>query len=99
SPLCLNSDLRPTGVDPQVLSVDDTNPPTSWSTGIVPLNPPFNYAGIITEINLGDGTNAGGFDAVSSQTFGTPEPGSVFLLAGGLVAIALRRRIPGLYTY
>jgi hypothetical protein len=78
---------------PQVLNVNDSNPPASWNTGIVPLNPVIhNSASIVTMISL-DGTNgAAGFDSVSGTDFVAPEPSAVLLAAGGLLALALRRR-------
>lgn len=61
-----------------------------------PFNPPImNFAGVQTVINLnGVGTQAGsGFDALTGTvTVTTPEPGTLLLVAGGLLTIGLRRR-------
>jgi hypothetical protein len=78
----------------QVLTVNDTNPPTSWDTGIVELVPLVrNSAFVLTTISL-DGTNgASGFDDVRGADFvGTPEPSTIVFAAGGLLALALRKR-------
>jgi hypothetical protein len=83
---------------PQILNVNDSNPPATWNTGIVPLNPVINYdAGILTMIEL-DGTNRpAGFDSVTNANYidnfiPNPEPSALVLAAGGLLALALRKR-------
>jgi len=79
---------------PQVLTVNDTNGPTSWSTGDVALVPPArNNAFVLTTISLNGTNGLSGFDAVEGDDFvGTPEPSTVILAAGGLLALALRRQ-------
>jgi hypothetical protein len=78
---------------PQDLHVDDTNPPISWSTGLVPLDPVvLDFAGVLTNIFL-DGTDgSSGFYTVTGDSFLTPEPLTVFLALGGLLAIMACRR-------
>ena len=93
TPICLND--AGAGFAPQVLHVDDTNPPASWTTTLL-LNPSFTNAFAVTQILLGDGVHAGGFDSVSAFTSpdastSTPEPVSILLMGGGLISIALRR--------
>lgn len=84
---------------PQTLNVNDNNPPTSWNTGIVPLNPVINEsASIVTMINLNGTNGAAGFDSVSGADYvdnflPSPEPSAMVLAAGGLLALALRRRL------
>jgi len=81
----------------QELTVNDTNPPFSWSTGSVPLNPRIdNFANVLTQIIL-DGTNGpAGFDGVTGDTNLnlTPEPSTFLLIGATLFAAAFvsRRR-------
>jgi hypothetical protein len=83
---------------PQTLNVNDNNPPASWNTGIVPLNPVINEsASIVTMINLNGINGAAGFDNVTNANYvdnfvPSPEPSAIVLAAGGLLALALRRR-------
>jgi hypothetical protein len=80
----------------QELTVTDLNPPTSWTTGPVVLNPQIDlFANVLTQIIL-DGTNGpAGFDSVTGDTnlVATPEP-STFLLIGTtlLAAVFVTRR-------
>ncbi|HWF11181.1 MAG TPA: hypothetical protein VG297_22080 [Bryobacteraceae bacterium] len=78
-------------------SVDDTNPPTSWSNS-VQINPPAHHGADVTLDFLltgGDGTPST-FDALSADNDVvdtlSPEPVSSVLGLGGLLAIAVRRR-------
>lgn len=82
----------------QILTVNDTNPPTSWTTGVVPLVPPvMDYAQVVTMIDL---VGLAGFDGVTGDSFvtdsnnsTTPEPSTVVLAAmGGLLITTLRKR-------
>jgi len=88
----------------QDLRVTDLNPPTSWTTGIVPLNPVVNnFAFVLTTIKLvGGASTPSGFDSVTGENFiaGSslitsiaPEPSTIVLVAGGLLALALRKRL------
>jgi hypothetical protein len=83
----------------QSLSVDDTNPPTSWNSSIT-LDPPItNFASIDNTITL-DGSACGdtpnvpcsGFGALNDTYAVAPEPATFVLLLGELVAIGLVRR-------
>lgn len=95
TPLCNGNGFS---FSPQTLNVNNNNPPSSWDTGVVALNPPITQnASIVTMINL-DGTNGpAGFDSVAGSDYvdsflPTPEPSALFLAAGGLLTLALRRR-------
>jgi len=83
---------------PTVLTVNDTNPPVSWFTGNVELNPKINnFANVLTTINLDGTVGTAGFDSVTGSAFiddfyPAPEPSTIVLVAGGLLAIALRGR-------
>lgn len=77
---------------PQVLHVDDTHPPTSWTTGIVALNPPALVDGaVLNRIELGNGNTGGGFDSFSNTLFtvATPEPSTVVMFLSGLGVMAI----------
>jgi hypothetical protein len=95
TPLCNGNGFS---FSPQTLSVNNTNPPTSWDTGIVALNPPITEsASIVTMIDLNGTNGAAGFDSVSGANYvgdfvPNPEPSAIVLAAGGLLALALRRR-------
>lgn len=86
-PTCTNGD------NPTVLSVNDNNPPASWTTGLVPLSPPVTtYANVLTMINL-DGP--AGFDSVTGDSFvmnAAPEPATLLAVTVGFLALALRRK-------
>jgi hypothetical protein len=91
----LNCSYRQSPVQIQHLHVDDTMPPTTWSTGVVPLNPEvLNFAEVLTDISLdGRGNPDGaGFYTVTGDTFLTPEPLTSTLTLGGLLWIMVRRR-------
>ncbi|HKD06634.1 MAG TPA: hypothetical protein VKB79_12105 [Bryobacteraceae bacterium] len=78
----------------QELTVNDTNPPFSWNTGSVPLNPRIdNFADVLTQIILNGTNGPAGFDSVTGDTNLTPEP-STFLIGATLLAagILIRRR-------
>lgn len=89
---------------PQTFSVDDTNPPTSFSTGNswvnhLNFNPPAqNFGNVLTEIKL-DGTGlpgGSGFDSVSGTTTvvsAAPEPSTLVLALAGLLIAGVRRRM------
>ena len=88
---------------PQDLHVDDTNPPlpgtlvSSWTTGLVPLNPiVMNFATTELIISL-DGTNlllGSGFDSATGDTFiAGPEPSAWLLILGGLLVMIMSKRI------
>jgi hypothetical protein len=94
---------------PQTLSVDNTNPPFSWSAHLALSPQVMSFADVHNLINL-DGTHPGtgdngfrgaGFDnvIVSNSIVNsspTPEPASALLLLGGGLALgALRKRIVG----
>jgi hypothetical protein len=79
---------------PQELTVNDTNPPFSWNTGIVPLNPKIdNFASVLTQMILNGTNGPAGFDGVTGDTNLTPEP-STFLIGAVLLTagIVIRRR-------
>lgn len=82
---------------PQTLTVNNNNPPTSW-TDFAALNPPINeFASIVTMINLNGSNGMAGFDNGSGSDYvgsfvPNPEPSAIFLAAGGLLALALCRR-------
>lgn len=102
APLCQVPD--PDTFYPQDLHVDDTNPPNSWDTGLVALDPPvLDFANVLTVIDI-DGTTGtcltatecSGFDSVTGNSFDTPavpEPFTWALSAGGLLAIIIRKRL------
>jgi hypothetical protein len=107
STLSLNSDNNPQCTvvgnlaaggtfSPQRLTVNDNMPPTSWTTGVVPLVPPvINFADVLTRIDLNGTNGVAGFDAVTGDAFvtdPTPEPFSALLTVSGLVALVFRRR-------
>jgi hypothetical protein len=98
TPSCTNDG----SFSPQVLHVDDTAPPVSWSTGIVSLNPPAFVGGsVLTRIELDGGASGASFLNVGETTFTTdpsavPEPSTMVLLLSGLAAMSFRRRFPGL---
>ena len=83
---------------PQTLSVNNSNPPTSWDTGLVPLSPVINNsASIVTMIDLDGANGAAGFDSSSGSDYvgnfvPNPEPSAIVLAAAGLLGLALRRR-------
>jgi hypothetical protein len=88
---CTNGDA------PQSLTVDDSNPPTSWTSSIV-LNPVATFGSDI-EIQIvetgGDDPDGAGFDSTTStQEILTiaPEPVSFLLCLGGLIVIGASRR-------
>lgn len=88
-----------TGVGPQQLSVDNVTPADN-NTGIVLLNPPVDIsAQIITMIDLdGSGGSPASFDSLSEANFvdyvpSAPEPSTIVLAAGGLIALVLRKRV------
>jgi hypothetical protein len=95
TPFCFTASFA----DPpaQVLTVDNTNPPISWNTGIVPLNPPvLSFANVLMMIDLNGGANGAGFDSVTGDSFlntSTPEPSSILLLlmGGGLLALGKKK--------
>jgi hypothetical protein len=95
TPLCNGNGFS---FSPQTLNVNNTNPPTSWNTGIVPLVPQITQsASIVTMINLNGTNGAAGFDNVSGSDFvgnfvPNPEPSAILLAAGGFLALALRKR-------
>lgn len=80
---------------PQTFSIDDTNPPTSW-TNHLNLNPIVtSFASIDDTISLVGGTSGAGFDsltATSTVVNPTPEPLTLLTTLGGLLAIGLLRR-------
>ena len=77
----------------QELTVTDQNPPASWNTGIVLLNPRVDqFANVLTQIIL-DGTNGpAGFDSVTGDTNLTPEPSTLLLIGASLLATAFVNR-------
>jgi hypothetical protein len=78
---------------PQTLSVDDTNPPASFSAHLN-LNPPvLNFANVETAFVLTGGTTGAGFDALTSTStvVSTPEPETALLGLMGLIAIGIFR--------
>lgn len=79
------------------LSVNDTNPPASWTASIT-LDPPVtSFANVYTTIVLNGGESGAGFDGLS-QSFDvnasttTPEPLTSAMGLGGLLAIGVFRR-------
>jgi hypothetical protein len=80
----------------QVFSIDDTNPPTSWSNHLN-LDPEVtDFANIENTIVLNGGANGpgAGFDsltATSTVVNPTPEPLTVLTALGGLLVIGLLR--------
>jgi hypothetical protein len=80
---------------PQTFSVDDTNPPVSW-TNHLDLNPiVMSFANIDDTIFLDGGTSGAGFDnltATSTVVNPTPEPLTLLTALGGLLVIGLLRR-------
>jgi hypothetical protein len=80
---------------PQTFSVDDTNPPTSW-TNHLDLNPMvMSFASIDDTIFLNGGTDGAHFDnltATSTVVNPTPEPLTLLTTLGGLLAIGFLRR-------
>jgi hypothetical protein len=78
-------------------SVDDTDPPTSW-TNSISINPPAqNGANVSIDFLLtGGADSASTFDALSSDNdvvdTVAPEPFTSALALGGLIAIVARRR-------
>ncbi len=80
---------------PQSFSVDDTNPPTSW-TNHLNLNPIITgFANIDDKISLFGGTSGAGFDNMtetSTVVDPAPEPLTLLTALGGLLAIGLLRR-------
>lgn len=96
-PVVGNVDAGPSCSSRYAFSVDDTNPPASW-TNSVSINPPVAReatVGLDFVLTGGDGTPSG-FDALSATNHVTdtlsPEPVSSVLGLGGLLAVALRRR-------
>jgi hypothetical protein len=80
---------------PQLLTVNDTNPPASWNTGPVPLNPAIDqFANVLTQIILDGTAGPAGFDGVTGDTSLTPEPSTFLLIGTALLAAAFvsRRR-------
>jgi hypothetical protein len=80
---------------PQTFSIDDTNPPASW-TNHLDLDPiVMSFASIDDTISLGGGSGGAGFDnltATSTVVNPTPEPLTLLTTLGGLLAIGLLRR-------
>ncbi|HEY3839152.1 MAG TPA: hypothetical protein VGL72_21405 [Bryobacteraceae bacterium] len=80
---------------PQILSVDDTNPPTSLSAHLDLKPIVTSFANIQTTISLNGGSSGAGFDsltATSTVVDPTPEPLTLLTALGGLLVIGLLRR-------
>jgi hypothetical protein len=79
---------------PQTLTVTTESPKASKI-----FNPPaLNFGSVRTEIKLDGTSGPAGFDGVTGDatvvdTSSTPEPASVILALGGLLAIGLRRKL------
>lgn len=79
------------------LSIDDTNPPASWTDAII-LDPPAAHGETVSLDFLLGGANspASGLDslAATNEVVDTlsPEPVSSVLGLGGLIAVVIRRR-------
>lgn len=77
----------------QELTVTDQNPPTSWNTGVVPLNPQVDkFASVLTQIILNGTSGPAGFDSVTGDTNLTPEPSTFLLIGATLLAAAFIHR-------
>jgi hypothetical protein len=80
---------------PQTLSVNDTNPPTSW-TAHLDLNPPvLSFATVRNTIHLDGAQGGAGFDSLMSTgtiVNSAPEPMSSALCLGGLLAVGILRK-------
>ncbi len=83
---------------PQSLSVDNTNPPQSW-TAHLNLSPRVqSFATVQDTISLTGGMSGAGFDNVTSSGAiinSTPEPFASVLCLTGLLAVMAGRRLAG----
>lgn len=81
--------------DPQTFSINDTNPPASW-TNHLDLKPiVMSFANIDDAISLTGGATGAGFDsltATSTVVDPAPEPLTLLTTLGGLLVIGLLRR-------
>lgn len=86
------------GDDPQSLSVNDNNPPFSW-TSTIALDPVADFgADVEIEVVETGGTDGASFENTTSvqQITAAPEPMTSLLSLGGLIAIGVFRRRLGI---